>query len=52
LIAIIAGTILWGVAGMILFIPLVAILKIISDQVEDLKSLNILLNRDEGYKGR
>lgn len=52
LIAVIAGTILWGVAGMILFIPLVAILKIISDQVDDLKSLNILLNRDEGYKGK
>jgi predicted PurR-regulated permease PerM len=50
LIAIIAGTILWGVAGMILFIPLVAILKIISDQVDELKSLNILLNRKHGYK--
>lgn len=52
LIAIIAGTILWGVAGMILFIPLLAILKIISDQVDDLKSINILLNRKEGYHGR
>jgi len=52
LVAIVAGTVLWGVAGMILFIPLVAILKIVSDQVEDLKSLNILLNRDQGYSGR
>ncbi len=52
LVAIIAGTILWGVAGMILFIPLVAILKIVSDQVDDLKSINILLNRKEGYQGR
>ena len=52
LVAIMAGTILWGVAGMILFIPMLAILKIISDQVPGLKSLNILLNRQEGYKGR
>lgn len=50
LVAIIAGGILWGVAGMILFIPLVAIVKIISDNVGQLKALNILLNRDEGYK--
>ena len=52
LVAIIAGTILWGVAGMILFIPLLAILKIVSDQVDELKPLNILLNRREGYKGK
>jgi predicted PurR-regulated permease PerM len=49
LVGIIAGTILWGVAGMILFVPLLAILKIVSDQVEVLKPLNILLNRKHGY---
>jgi len=49
LVAIIAGTLLWGVAGMILFIPMLAIFKIVSDQVEGLKSINILLNRKEGY---
>ena len=52
LVAIIVGTLLWGVAGMILFIPMLAILKIVSDQVEGLKSINILLNRKEGYQGR
>jgi len=51
LVAITAGTILWGVAGMILFIPMLAILKIISDEVAGLKSINILLNRQEGYNG-
>lgn len=51
LVAIIAGTVLWGMAGMILFIPLLAILKLVTDQVDELKSLNILLNRNEGYKG-
>jgi predicted PurR-regulated permease PerM len=52
LVAMIAGTILWGVAGMILFVPLLAILKIISDQEVSLKPLNILLNRKEGYSGK
>jgi predicted PurR-regulated permease PerM len=52
LVAITAGTILWGVAGMILFIPMLAILKIISDEVAGMKSINILLNRQEGYNGR
>jgi predicted PurR-regulated permease PerM len=52
IVAIIAGTILWGVAGMILFIPLLAILKIVSDQVEGLKSLNILLSRKGSYQGQ
>lgn len=46
LVAIIAGGIIWGVAGMILFIPFVAILKIITDNVEEGKALNILLNRE------
>lgn len=46
MIAIIIGTILWGVAGMILFIPFVAILKIITDHIDELKSLNILLSRN------
>ena len=46
LIAIIAGGILWGVSGMILFIPFVAILKIVTDNVEEWKPLNLLLSRN------
>lgn len=45
LIAIFTGGIIWGVSGMVLFIPLVAILKIISDHVPGLEALNLLLNR-------
>lgn len=45
LIAVIAGGIIWGVAGMVLFIPFVAILKIISDNIEEWKPLNLLLSR-------
>ena len=47
LIAIIVGTILWGVAGMILFITFVAIFKIVTDHVEEWEALNILLSRDK-----
>jgi predicted PurR-regulated permease PerM len=46
LVAILAGGILWGVSGMVLFIPFVAILKIVSDYVEELKGLNLLLTRN------
>jgi predicted PurR-regulated permease PerM len=45
LVAIIAGGIIWGVAGMILFIPFVAILKIISDNIEGWRPVNLLLSR-------
>ncbi|THU39558.1 AI-2E family transporter [Niastella caeni] len=45
LVAIIAGGLLWGISGMILFIPLIGILKLISDSIPELKALNILLGR-------
>lgn len=45
LVAIILGGIIWGVSGMILFIPFVAILKIVTDHIEEGKSINILLSR-------
>lgn len=45
LVAIIAGGIIWGVAGMVLFIPFVAILKIITDNIEEWKAINLLLSR-------
>lgn len=46
LVAMIAGGIIWGVAGMVLFIPLVAILKIISQHIEEWKPINLLLSRN------
>ena len=45
LIAVIVGGIIWGMAGMVLFIPFVAILKIISDHIEQWKPINLLLAR-------
>ena len=47
LVAVIAGGILWGVNGMILFIPFVAILKMISDFMPEWEALNVLLRRKE-----
>jgi predicted PurR-regulated permease PerM len=43
IIMITAGGILWGAAGMILFIPFTSIAKLIADRTEGLKTLSILL---------
>ncbi|MDP4129116.1 MAG: AI-2E family transporter [Bacteroidota bacterium] len=45
LVSIILGGIIWGVAGMVLFIPFVAIAKIISDHIEEWKPINLLISR-------
>jgi predicted PurR-regulated permease PerM len=45
LVAILAGGIIWGVSGMVLFIPFVGIFKIISDHVEEWSPINVLLRR-------
>lgn len=48
LAAVIAGGILWGVHGMILFIPFIAILKLVSDDIPEMEALNILIRRQAG----
>ena len=50
IIAIIAGGILWGAAGMILFIPFTSILKLITDRTESLKTLSLLLGNESTPK--
>ncbi|MGN6490958.1 MAG: AI-2E family transporter [Agriterribacter sp.] len=45
LVAIIAGGIIWGGAGMVLFIPFVGMLKIVTDQVPEWAHINLLLRR-------
>jgi predicted PurR-regulated permease PerM len=47
LVAILAGGILWGVSGMILFIPFVGMLKIITDHVPEWAPLNAVLERED-----
>jgi len=43
IIAVIAGNALWGIPGMFLSIPLLAIIKLICDHIEPLKPLGFLL---------
>ena len=50
IIAIIVGGILWGAAGMILFIPFISIVKLIADRTESLKTLSLLLGEDNRPK--
>ncbi|HAO47342.1 MAG TPA: AI-2E family transporter [Chitinophagaceae bacterium] len=50
LVAIIAGGILWGVSGMILFIPFLGMLKLVTDNVPEWEALNILIRRNEKPK--
>lgn len=45
LTAIFLGGILWGMAGMILFIPFVAIIKLIADHNPKLKTLSMILGQ-------
>jgi predicted PurR-regulated permease PerM len=46
IIAIVLGELVWGVAGMILFIPMFAILKIICDHILQLHPYSYLLTND------
>jgi predicted PurR-regulated permease PerM len=46
LIAIFVGGVLWGVAGMILFVPFVGILKLVADHDPKLKTLAMALGTD------
>ncbi|AHM59061.1 hypothetical protein D770_03970 [Flammeovirgaceae bacterium 311] len=46
ILAIIVGGRIWGLAGMILFVPLLAIIKIYADHTQTLKPIGILLGND------
>ena len=43
IIMVIVGSILWGAAGMILFVPFISIVKLIADRTDSLKILSLLL---------
>ena len=43
IVAVLAGGALWGVSGMFLSIPLIAIIKVVCDQIEPLKPFSLLL---------
>ncbi|WP_028120813.1 AI-2E family transporter [Epilithonimonas tenax] len=47
IIGLVIGEMLWGIAGMLLTIPVLAILKIIFDRVEGLQSWGFLMGEDD-----
>ena len=50
IIVVIVGGIIWGAAGMILFIPFISIIKLIADRTPSLKTLSVLLGDGEQKK--
>jgi predicted PurR-regulated permease PerM len=50
ILSIICGGLIWGVAGMILFIPMVGIAKIVFDNVESLKPYGYLIGDPKSNK--
>ena len=50
LVALLAGGILWGISGMILFIPMVGIAKIVTDHLPEWEAANLLLRRKDKKK--
>ena len=51
IIVVIVGGALWGISGMFLSIPLIAILKVVFDRIEPLKPFGFLLGDDQPRKG-
>lgn len=47
IIGLVVGEMVWGIAGMLLTIPILAILKIIFDRVEGLQSWGFLMGEDD-----
>jgi predicted PurR-regulated permease PerM len=50
MIALIVGGELWGISGMILFVPLIGILKVIFDQIPEMKPYGYLLGNSITYE--
>lgn len=50
IIAVLTGKLIWGIPGMFLFIPLAAIIRIISEKVEGLQPWAILMGEDKDLK--
>lgn len=52
IVVVLAGGALWGVAGMFLSIPLIAIVKVICDHIEHLHPFGFLLGDNQPHIGR
>ena len=49
ILSLIIGALVWGVAGMILFLPFAAMLKVVCEEYEELKPIALLIG-NENYK--
>jgi hypothetical protein len=49
ILSLIIGGLVWGVAGMILFLPFAAMLKVFCEEFEELKPIALLIG-DQNYK--
>jgi predicted PurR-regulated permease PerM len=49
MVALIIGGELWGISGMILFVPLIGILKVVFDQIPEMKPYGYLLGNSVKY---
>ncbi len=49
MLALIIGGELWGISGMILFVPLIGILKVVFDQIPEMKAYGYLLGNSVSY---
>lgn len=49
MVALIIGGEIWGISGMILFVPLIGILKVIFDQIPEMKPYGYLLGNSVNY---
>ena len=52
IIVLLAGGLLWGVAGMILSIPLAGMMKVAFDNIETLKPYGYLIGEEVNFKGK
>jgi predicted PurR-regulated permease PerM len=50
IVSILIGGMIWGVAGMILFLPMAGIIKIICDNVESLKPIGYVMGDPDAKK--
>jgi predicted PurR-regulated permease PerM len=47
IMAIVAGELVWGVAGMVVAIPAIAIVKIVLDKIPELRAYGFLIGNEK-----
>ena len=50
IVVMIFGGVIWGAAGMILFIPFICIVKLIADRSDNLRAISLLLSSDDNLQ--